>query len=53
MSQTLVVFLFGGLFAGALAHFLGGGSSRIARIAAVVLFGLGLLFALLPALRLG
>ncbi|MFD2078268.1 hypothetical protein SAMN05421678_114191 [Actinopolymorpha cephalotaxi] len=53
MSQTLVVLLFAGLFAAALAHFLRRGASRIARIAAAVLFGLGLLLALIPSLSLG
>ena len=50
MSQTLLVLLFGGLFAFSLAPFLRRGGTRIAQILAVVIFGLGLLLALIPSL---
>jgi hypothetical protein len=54
MSRALVVLLFAGLFAASLSHVVRRGASRIARILAVVCFGLGLLLALLPSLsRLG
>lgn len=50
MSHTLLVLLFAGLFTFALAPFLRRGGTRIAQILAVVLFGLGLLLALMPSL---
>ncbi len=52
MSHTLLVLLFAGLFAASLAHFLRSRGARLARIVAVVLFGLGLLLALVPSLAI-
>ncbi len=51
MSRTLLVLLFAGLLAAALSHVLRSRGARMARIVAVVAFGLGLLLAILPSLR--